>query len=113
MDPIAVTNEYLARIPADKKALSDAYFEGRYWIGFVEFAVSAALYWLMLRSGWSARMRDLAERSPLAKGFVYGAMFVAAMSVAYVSAQRLHRFLARAPVSFLDADLRSVVHRLG
>ena len=31
-DAIAATNAYLAQIPADKMARSDAYFEGGYWM---------------------------------------------------------------------------------
>ena len=32
IDPVAATNAYLATMPADKKARSDAYFEGGYWL---------------------------------------------------------------------------------
>ena len=31
-DAIAATNAYLAQIPPDKTARSDAYFEGGYWM---------------------------------------------------------------------------------
>ena len=61
-DAAAATNAYLAQIPADKTARSDAYFEGGYWMILWDFlyGVAVALLWLNLR--WSACVRDLAER---------------------------------------------------
>lgn len=61
-DALAATNAYLATIPPDKKARSDAYFEGSEWLILWDFLASAAAFLLLLISGWSARMRDLAER---------------------------------------------------
>jgi STE24 endopeptidase len=61
-DPVAATHAYLATVPADEKARSDAYFEGGYWLILWGFLMSAAVYLLLLVTGWSARMRDLAER---------------------------------------------------
>jgi len=61
-DPAAATNAYLAKVPPDKKAKSDAYFEGGYWLILWNFLLSAVVFLFLLVSGWSARMRDLAER---------------------------------------------------
>lgn len=61
-DPAAATRAYLATVPADARARSDAYFEGGYWLILWDFLVSAGVYLLLLVTGWSARMRDLAER---------------------------------------------------
>ena len=61
-DPVAATNAYLATVPADQRARSDAYFEGGYWLLLWDFLASTAVYLLLLATGWSARMRDLAER---------------------------------------------------
>jgi STE24 endopeptidase len=61
-DPRAATDAYLAMVPADKKARSDAYFEGGYWLILWDFLAATAIYVLLLVTGWSARMRDLAER---------------------------------------------------
>lgn len=61
-DPVAATNAYLATVPTGQKARSDAYFEGGYWLILWDFLVSVAIYLLLLVTGWSARMRDLAER---------------------------------------------------
>jgi STE24 endopeptidase len=61
-DPVAATNAYLATVPADKRARSDAYFEGGYWLILWDFLASSAVFVLLLATGWSARMRDRAER---------------------------------------------------
>ncbi len=83
-DPLAATNAYLATVPADKKARSDAYFEGGYWLLLWDFLASAAVYVLLLATGWSARMRNLAERitrfKPL-QTFLYWIQFLAVTSV--------------------------------
>ena len=61
-DATAATNAYLAQIPADKTARSNAYFEGGYWLILWDFLYGAAIALLLLNLRWSARMRDLAER---------------------------------------------------
>jgi Zn-dependent protease with chaperone function len=58
----AATNAYLATIPPDKKARSDAYFEGGYWITLWDFLFGAAVSLFLLRTRISARMRDNAAR---------------------------------------------------
>jgi len=61
-DAEAATEAYLAEIPAEAKARSDAYFEGGYWLILWEFLYGAGVALLLLRFRWSARMRDFAER---------------------------------------------------
>lgn len=61
-DATAATNAYLAQIPADKTARSDAYFEGGYWMILWDFLYGVVVALLLLNLQWSARMRDLAER---------------------------------------------------
>jgi STE24 endopeptidase len=56
------TEAYLAQIPADSKARSDAYFEGGYWMILWDFLYGAAVLLLLLNLGWSAAMRNFAER---------------------------------------------------
>ncbi len=58
----AATNAYLAQIPADARARSDAYFEGGYWMILWDFLYGAVVLLLLLNLGWSAGMRNLAER---------------------------------------------------
>lgn len=58
----AATDAYLAQIPAAATARSNAYFEGGYWLILWDFLVGAVIYLVLLRFGWSAGMRALAER---------------------------------------------------
>ena len=62
-DPVAATNAYLATLPPADRARSDAYFEGGYWIGLWSFLVGAVILVVLLRTGWSRKMRERAERS--------------------------------------------------
>jgi STE24 endopeptidase len=78
-DPVAATNAYLAKVPPDKRAKSDAYFEGGYWLILWDFLLSSVVFLLLLVTGWSARMRDLAERITRFRPihtFLYWAQFV-------------------------------------
>jgi STE24 endopeptidase len=61
-DPVRATNAYLATVPADKKARSDAYVEGGYWLQLWDFLYNSIAFWLVLALGISATMRDRAER---------------------------------------------------
>jgi STE24 endopeptidase len=61
-DPEAATDAYLATVPSDQKARSDAYFEGGYWLLLWNALLACVIYVLLLATGWSARMRDLGER---------------------------------------------------
>jgi STE24 endopeptidase len=61
-DATAATNAYLAEIPADKTARSDAYFEGGYWLILWDFLYGVVVALLLLNLRWSARMRDLSDR---------------------------------------------------
>jgi STE24 endopeptidase len=61
-DPVAATEKYLASVPPEKRAQSDTYFEGGYWLELWTFLLGAAAQWLLLQRGWSAGMRDRAAR---------------------------------------------------
>ena len=61
-DPATATRAWLDTVPADKRAKSDAYFEGGYWLILWNFLVNAAIAIFLLSSGISARLRDWAER---------------------------------------------------
>lgn len=62
-DPVAATRAWLETVPADKRAQSDAYFEGGYWLILWNFLLSAAISLLLLGTRISARLRDFAERT--------------------------------------------------
>jgi STE24 endopeptidase len=61
-DPATATRAWLDTVPADKRAKSDAYFEGGYWLILWNFLMTAAISIFLLASRISARMRDFAER---------------------------------------------------
>src|SRR5947207_1757460 len=62
-DPGAATQAWLDTVPADKRAKSDAYFEGGYWLILWNFLLIAAISIFLLASRISARLRDFAERA--------------------------------------------------
>jgi STE24 endopeptidase len=80
-DVKAAVDAYLAKVPPDKRARSDAYFEGGYWLILWDFLVTVVVMWLFLRFRWSARMRDFAERitrfRPLQTALYWFQFFVA------------------------------------
>jgi STE24 endopeptidase len=62
LDVSAAVETYLAKMPPSRRARSNAYFEGGYWLILWDFLSIVLVMWLLLRFRWSARMRDLAER---------------------------------------------------
>jgi STE24 endopeptidase len=80
-DPVAATDAYLATVPADAKAKSDAYFEGGYWLQLVSVLYGLGVAWVLLRFGLAARMRALAQRVA-GRGFFGGALLGAQYLVA-------------------------------
>lgn len=83
-DPDAATDAYIALIPEAARARSDAYFEGGYWLILWDMLMAVAIYWFLLRFGWSAKMRDMAERVTRFKfihNFLYWAQFLIVTSV--------------------------------
>src|SRR5436189_6234082 len=66
-DPTEATKAWLATVPADKRAKSDAYFEGGYWLLLWNFLVGAAISIFLLESRFSAQLRDFAERVTASK----------------------------------------------
>lgn len=61
-DPEAATRAYIARMPPEQKAKSDAYFEGGYWLILWNSVATAAVCLLLLGTRLSAWMRNLSER---------------------------------------------------
>lgn len=83
-DATAATNAYLAQIPADKTARSDAYFEGGYWMILWDFLYGAVVALLLLNLRWSPRMRDFSERITRIKPvqtFVYWVQYIILVTV--------------------------------
>ncbi|PYL05685.1 MAG: peptidase M48 [Verrucomicrobia bacterium] len=61
-DPAAATQAWLATVPSNQRAKSDAYFEGGYWLLLWNFLLIIAISILLLWLRTSARLRDFAER---------------------------------------------------
>src|SRR5258708_5881397 len=61
-DPVDATKAWLNTVPADKRAKSDAYFEGGYWLILWNFLLGAAIAIFLLASKFSAQLRDFTER---------------------------------------------------
>jgi STE24 endopeptidase len=83
-DATAATNAYLAQIPADKTARSDAYFEGGYWMILWDFLYGVVVALLLLNLRWSAGMRNLSERVTRFKPvhtFVYWLQYLVLTSI--------------------------------
>ena len=56
------TQAYLAQLPSDKKASSDKYFEGGYWLYLWAISYTAAIMFVFLATGASANIRNLLIR---------------------------------------------------
>jgi STE24 endopeptidase len=78
-DPATATRAWLDTVPAEKRAKSDAYFEGGYWLLLWNFLLAVAISIFLLASRISARLRDFAERITRFK-----AMQVALYGIAYI-----------------------------
>ena len=83
-DPEEAARAYLAKVPPEKKARSDAYFEGGYWLRLWNFLYGVAVSWILLAGRWSSRMRDFAERvarRPAARTYVYWLLYLPTTAV--------------------------------
>ncbi len=61
LDPVAATNAYLSTVTGEKRARSDAYFEGGYWLQLWDFLIGVAVNLGLLATGFSRRMRERTE----------------------------------------------------
>jgi len=61
-DPEAATAAYMALLPPDAVARSDAYFEGGYWLLLWECVLALLVAWLLLRTRLSTSLRARAQR---------------------------------------------------
>ncbi len=60
--PAEATAAWLATVPAETRARSEAYFEGGYWLILWNFLVTAAISLLLLTTRLSAYLRNRAEQ---------------------------------------------------
>src|SRR5262249_29376007 len=83
-DPESASRAYLDRLPPEKKARSDAYFEGGYWLQLWEFLYASGLAILLLQMRLSAGMRNLACRMTRFKPLqtaIYAVQYIVLVSV--------------------------------
>ncbi len=79
LSPEAAADAYIARLSPAARARSDAYFEGGYWLQLWGFLYGLAVVWLLLASGWAAKVRDLslrATRVAFLQAFLAGAAYL-------------------------------------
>jgi len=85
IDARAATEQYLASVPAEARARSDAYFEGGYWIRLWGVLITAGVMWLLLHFGLSRRMREAAGRATRVRALqvaLYWVMFLVVTTLA-------------------------------
>ena len=70
------TEAYLNLLTPEQRKLSDAYFEGGYWLRLWDLLIGVALGIFLLGSGISVRMRDFAQRM-FGSGWWSTALYVA------------------------------------
>jgi|CXWL01.1.fsa_nt_gi STE24 endopeptidase len=73
------TQAYVETLSAEKRARSDAYFEGGYWLQLWSFLYGLATAWIFLGLKISARMRDFAERrvrNPTLQSAIYALLYI-------------------------------------
>jgi STE24 endopeptidase len=100
-DPEAATEAWLATVPPEARARSDAYFEGGYWLQPLDTLVGAGVMLLLLATGLSRRMRERAERVSrhgAVQTFLYWVQYLAVTTAlsfplaVYTDFVREHRF---------------------
>jgi STE24 endopeptidase len=75
------TEAWLGLLSPEQRALSDAYFEGGYWLQLGALLYGLAVMSILLGTGLSQRLRNWAERlgrRPWLRAGVYGAAFILA-----------------------------------
>src|SRR5260370_28737207 len=83
-DPAAATQAWLNTVPPEKRAKSDAYFEGGYWLILWNFLLATAISIFLLSSRISARLRDFAERRSRFKAIQVSLFAIPSFVVVYL-----------------------------
>jgi STE24 endopeptidase len=99
--PEEETRDYLSRLSPEERARSDAYFEGGYWLQLLDFLYGLGVALVLLATGLSRRVRDLALRvtrvRPLGTA-IYAAFYILASAIlsfplaVYTGFFREHRY---------------------
>jgi STE24 endopeptidase len=99
--PEEETRDYLSRLSPEERARSDAYFEGGYWLQLLDFLYGLGVALVLLATGLSRRVRDLALRvtrvRPLGTA-IYAGFYILASAIlsfplaVYTGFFREHRY---------------------
>ena len=104
------TEAYLDLLSPEQRELSNAYFEGGYWLQLWEFLYGLGVAALLLYSGLSRRMRDIGRRFSrrpwLQTLDLRDCSGCSPMFLLLLPIDDLHRIRARASVRPRDADVR-------
>lgn len=83
-DAERATEAYLSVLSDEQRAKSDAYYEGGYWLQLWEILYLFVLVMILLATGFSRRMRELAQRittKPFLVTMLYAVFWIAVMFV--------------------------------
>ena len=83
-DVDTATSAYINLLSEEDQARSDAYFEGGYWLQLIGLVYGLGIAWLLLGTGLSTRMRNLAERVgrwSWLHTYLYGAQYIVLTTV--------------------------------
>ena len=83
-DPAAATEAYLASVPAEDRAASDAYFEGGYWLILWNTLYGLVVAFILLQFGISRKMREWGEKVTRFKFVHYFAYIVQYLIVSFI-----------------------------
>jgi STE24 endopeptidase len=78
-DADRATEAYLDLLTPEQRKLSDAYFEGGYWLQLWSCLYGIGVAWLLLGSGLSRRMRDIGRRvskRPWLQAWIYALLWL-------------------------------------
>src|SRR5438034_7045309 len=92
------TEAWLGLLSPEQRALSEAYFEGGYWLKLWSLLYGLGVMAILLWTGLSRRMREFAERVSRRPWFavaIYGGLFIVATFV-LVLPLSIYRCFARA-----------------
>lgn len=95
-DVDVATEAYIGLLSEEERARSDAYMEGKYWLTLWGFLYGLGVAWLLLGTGLSARMRDLAERVGRWRWlhtFLYSAQYIVVGAVLFFPLTVYQRFI--------------------
>lgn len=99
--PEEETRDYLSRLSPEERARSDAYFEGGYWLQLLDFLYGLGVALVLLATGMSRRIRDLAARITRVRPIgtaIYAAFYILASAIlsfpllVYAGFFREHRY---------------------